>query len=151
MLICLEYHCLVGLMCFLLVSGTADPCILAPSPACGPNFSHHNLGAPNHSTPRLKNRHSIGGVSITKLKNNGTLLNEIVSSFNTFLVCCWFSFTCACVPNMRHTPCKQPFFNLITRQYWRTFLKETWEVCWILWTSHGAPAPTIHLPATGMF
>ncbi|XP_051975632.1 protein brambleberry-like [Xyrauchen texanus] len=41
-----------------------EPCILAASPSQlhGPQkFTRHTFGTPNHSTPRLKNRHSIGG------------------------------------------------------------------------------------------
>ncbi|KAA0724088.1 Protein brambleberry [Triplophysa tibetana] len=56
----------------------AHPCILAPPPACSPpNFSHHNLGTPNHSTPRLKNRHSIGLVlENVPQRNLGGLMNQ---------------------------------------------------------------------------
>ncbi|XP_055048607.2 protein brambleberry [Misgurnus anguillicaudatus] len=56
----------------------ADPCMLGPSQPCGPpNFRHHPLGTPNHSTPRLKNRHSFGGVVLETVpqRNLGGVLD----------------------------------------------------------------------------
>ncbi|XP_051739533.1 protein brambleberry isoform X1 [Ctenopharyngodon idella] len=43
-----------------------DPCILAmsPSQSHGPPKFSHLTGTPNHSTPRLKNRHSIAGQAV---------------------------------------------------------------------------------------
>lgn len=44
--------------------GVGDPYILSPSQSHGPpKFSHLMSATPNHSTPRLKSRHSIGAVS----------------------------------------------------------------------------------------
>ncbi|XP_051548350.1 protein brambleberry-like [Myxocyprinus asiaticus] len=56
-----------------------DPCMLVASPSqphIPPKFSHHTFGTQNHSTPRLKNRHNIGGAVLENVpqRNLGGVL-----------------------------------------------------------------------------
>ncbi|XDV52498.1 hypothetical protein PO909_021225 [Leuciscus waleckii] len=62
-----------------------DPCILTMSSSeCHgpPKFSHLTSGTPTHSTPRLKNRHSIAGVVLENvpLRNLGGVLETVSHS-----------------------------------------------------------------------
>lgn len=58
-----------------------DPCVLGVSPSrCPPKFSHHHLGGtPNHSTPRLKSRHSIAATELDNIpqRNLGVFLETV--------------------------------------------------------------------------
>ncbi|KAK7117033.1 hypothetical protein R3I94_022549 [Phoxinus phoxinus] len=59
-----------------------DPCILAMSSSPSPKFSHVTSDTPTHSTPRLKNRHSIAGAVLENvpLRNLGGVLETVSRS-----------------------------------------------------------------------